>query len=32
MNLYPVNVVARAFVKNVAILFVVSISCGSDSH
>ena len=32
MNLYPVSVVARAFEKSVAIIFVVSIDCGSDSH
>ena len=31
MNLYPVSVVARAFECNVAITFVVSIACGSDS-
>ena len=32
MNLYPVSVVARAFEYNVAIIFVVSIAFGSDSH
>ena len=32
MNLYPVSAVARAFEYNVAIIFVVSIACGSDSH
>ena len=32
VNLYPIKVLARAFEWNVAIIFVVSISCGSDSH
>ena len=32
VNLYPVTVVARAFEYNVAIMFVVSIACGSVSH
>ena len=32
VNLYPVIVVARAFKLSVAILFVVSNSCGSDSQ
>ena len=32
VNLYPVRVVARAFVWNVATIFFDSISCGSDSH
>ena len=29
---YPVEVVARAFEYNVATIFVVSTSCGSDLH
>ena len=30
--MYPVNVVDRAFEYSVAITFVLSIACGSDSH
>ena len=29
VNLYPVTVVARAFEYSIAIMFVVSIACGS---
>ena len=32
MNLYPVSVVARAFEQSVAIMFVVLIDWGSNSH
>ena len=32
MNLNTVSTVARAFEYNVAIIFVVSIACGSNSH
>ena len=32
MNLYAVSVVARVFEYNLAMMFVVSIACGSDSY
>ena len=32
MNFYPVSAVACAFEYGVAIIFVVSIDCGSFSH
>ena len=32
MHLYHVGVIARVFEYNVAITFVVSIACCSDSH
>ena len=32
VNLYPVNVVDRAFEYSVATTFVLAIACGSDSH